>query len=692
MNVVVLIVSSLIVFANNAPLTFVGYDGRYNFLKIGLQMKWMPGGMSFANNPLQEMGNIFMSHNIWLLPGYVLGGLIGDIATAAPVIYTANAVIGFLCVCALGRLLHLPPLSGLAAAWVLALLAMPFFWPIPLYAITGMVPHYLQIIAVAALMVGCFFAIGRTSRAASVALTIALFVLAYVSAAAAPALFTLAAPIFLLFGTAYLVVAERGERKAKFVAVVVLVAAAAPGVLPFLAGTLLNSVPFFFKNELITFQGGWANVGMVFSSQTWRGGPYFFAFSMAGCLLAAVWGGRTLRATAVATLLGVALLFGAGALFNTVMQPLVGLRDLEIFLWPFYALFTGLFLAFLWRLLTPMGARGWGWGGRALLLMPAMAAVTLSFSDEGKSNWSPWPFPPEEDGLVQTLREEISLSDNPHFRGMVATFTGFHKSNDAITWMRLVSLDHQLHHQSGNDYRAQGLWYFDIPTLFGYNQLMTPQFYLMTSRLLARPTDRQMRNVIVLSQVNVNYLRSVGVRFVITDYPLQSVATEVILRQQTTIGDVATLFLYELSDPNLGTYSPTEAVVFETTASAIDAFRKPDFDFRQRVAVMEAVAADLNPAAVESVEVSRMGMRVKASSPGASLLVLPLQFSRCLDLNANGEGAAARLVRANFMQTGLLFTGRIDATIRFSYGPHRNAWCRLKDSREFAALAPARAH
>jgi hypothetical protein len=574
----------------------------------------------------------------------------------------------------------------------LVLLAMPFFWPIPLYPITGMVPHYLQITSVVALMIGCFFAIGRTSRTAGVGLTAALFILAYLSASAAPALFTLAAPVFLLFGTAYLVVAERGERRAKVVAVVVLVAAAIPGVLPFLAGTLLNSVPFFFKNELITFQGGWDNVGMVFSSQTWRGGPYFFAFSMAGCLLAAVWGGRTLRATAIATLLGVALLIGAGALFNTVMRPLVGLRDLEIFLWPFYALFSGLLLAFMWRLLTPMEGGVWRWGGRTLLLMPAIAAVTLSFPDEGKSNWAPWPFPPEEAGLVQTLREEISLSDNLNYRGMVATFTGFQATDDALTWMRLFSNDHQLHHQSGNDYRAQGLWYFGIPTLFGYNQLMTPQFYLMTSRLLARPSDRQMRNVIVLSQVNVNYLRSVGVRFAITDYPLPLAAADVILRQKTTVGDVATLYLYELSDPNLGTYSPTEAVVFSTTVGAIDAFRKPNFDFRQRVAVMEPVAADLTPAAVESVEVGRMGMRVRASSPGASLLVLPLQFSRCLDLNANGEGVAARLVRANVMQTGLLFTGRIDATIRFSYGPHRNAWCRIKDNREFAALAPAGAH
>ena len=73
LNVAVLVVAGLIVFANNAPLTFVGYDGKYNFLKIGLQMKWMPIGMNFGNTPLQEIGNIFMSHNIWLLPGYVLG-------------------------------------------------------------------------------------------------------------------------------------------------------------------------------------------------------------------------------------------------------------------------------------------------------------------------------------------------------------------------------------------------------------------------------------------------------------------------------------------------------------------------------------------------------------------------------------------------------------------------------------------
>jgi hypothetical protein len=51
-------------------------------------------------------------------------------------------------------------------------------------------------------------------------------------------------------------------------------------------------------------------------------------------------------------------------------------------------------------------------------------------------------------------------------------------------------------------------------------------------------------------------------------------------------------------------------------------------------------------------------------SDGTSLVVLPLQYSNCLRAHDN----RARLVRANLIMTGIIFSAAIDTDISFDYG------------------------
>jgi hypothetical protein len=64
------------------------------------------------------------------------------------------------------------------------------------------------------------------------------------------------------------------------------------------------------------------------------------------------------------------------------------------------------------------------------------------------------------------------------------------------------------------------------------------------------------------------------------------------------------------------------------------------------------------------LSVIRGGLHFSGRSDGTSLVVLPLQYSNCLRVHDN----RARLVRANFIMTGIIFSEAIDSDISFDYG------------------------
>src|SRR5207253_7419744 len=73
----------------------------------------------------------------------------------------------------------------------------------------------------------------------------------------------------------------------------------------------------------------------------------------------------------------------------------------------------------------------------------------------------------------------------------------------------------------------------------------------------------------------------------------------------------------------------------------------------------------------------RGGLHVSGHSDGTSLVVLPQQFSHCL----RARDASVRLVRANLMMTGVIFSGDIDTDITFDYGlfAPRCRWADISD-------------
>jgi hypothetical protein len=135
-----------------------------------------------------------------------------------------------------------------------------------------------------------------------------------------------------------------------------------------------------------------------------------------------------------------------------------------------------------------------------------------------------------------------------------------------------------------------------------------------------------------------------------------------------------TWYLYELPNPNVGNYSPTDLITAGSGSEIMVILRQPDFDFTRQVVVSGPLTQRLVPARAMRLSAIRGGLHVSGKSVGTSLVILPQQFSHCL----RARDSRVRFVRANLMMAGLIFSGDIDTDILFDYGMFSPA-CRHAD-------------
>ena len=84
--------------------------------------------------------------------------------------------------------------------------------------------------------------------------------------------------------------------------------------------------------------------------------------------------------------------------------------------------------------------------------------------------------------------------------------------------------------------------------------------------------------------------------------------------------------------------------------------------------------------------VERGGYRIEASSPGSSLLVLPVEYSHCLRSNLTSSSPTPpKLLRANLALAAILFTDDVRGELQLRYGPLSSS-CRMEDWREADSL------
>jgi hypothetical protein len=281
-----------------------------------------------------------------------------------------------------------------------------------------------------------------------------------------------------------------------------------------------------------------------------------------------------------------------------------------------------------------------------------------------------------QDGFVR--KQYLSGDDvNSYLGGISKLARQRHLTSNAMSHFMYVYARHLLSTQFGNMFQLTDLWNSNIPTLEDYGQWLTKQMFVFNSDVLAKPEDIVDPTGVAthLYKFVPEILAMLGVRYIISDGRLDHPSATELLTE--TSPAETTLRLYEIRNANRGNWSPTSVILADDYDSALSSLEKMK---PASVLLLEpmAPASDLVPADQVRLTAMKGGYHVTARSAGASLLVLPVQFSHCWQLVAQPESQGA-IYRANLVQTGIFFRDKIDAELRFALGL-TNSNCRRRDA------------
>jgi hypothetical protein len=300
--------------------------------------------------------------------------------------------------------------------------------------------------------------------------------------------------------------------------------------------------------------------------------------------------------------------------------------------------------------------------------------------------------PANKGPIVDYLQQHIGLQPGGEFRGYASTFLGV---PGGVVRTASGALDDRMRYSTylagrdivfdhfGNSFQMMDLWNNGIPTLEEYGQWVSKQMFYFSRDLLAQPQDEldPYQAGIFLYRFRPQLLRALGVRFVIADGALSDPSIELVLTETGKAG--ATVNLYEIKGANLGQFSPTQVIVAREYSAAVAALREPR-DLENQV-VLSFGRSDLERASHSRLVALRDGYHLTASAPGRAMLVLPVQFSHCWEIEDSRDPVVPRIFRANMVQTGILFKDNLDARLRFKFEPW-SATCRLEDARDLTLL------
>src|SRR5262249_39456025 len=123
------------------------------------------------------------------------------------------------------------------------------------------------------------------------------------------------------------------------------------------------------------------------------------------------------------------------------------------------------------------------------------------------------PAPQPETAITRVLKSETRLAAGEPFRGRVANFLGRFPqarenriSADMISWFAEMA--------TGNFHDGPGLWQDNIPTFVEYHRLLSPARFVFSRYFFFDETSGGWKPELRL-------LRALGVRFIISDLPME---------------------------------------------------------------------------------------------------------------------------------------------------------------------------
>jgi hypothetical protein len=258
----------------------------------------------------------------------------------------------------------------------------------------------------------------------------------------------------------------------------------------------------------------------------------------------------------------------------------------------------------------------------------------------------PWADEPE---VINFFSENIALAPGRPFRGAIS-FPPVDPfwSNTIVT-----------------------LWSRSVPTVNEYSQLVSPEALYLAHKFTYTDVTKQLNRFDLLccrEPASWAVLQMIGVRYYVAPGPLGDRLNPgyplITMPHRSVHSNQGTWYVYELPRPNVGDYNPTEIMAAGSAAEIIAILSRPDFDFTKQAVVSAPLDDPLVAARDMRLSIIRGGLHVSGKSEGTSLVILPQQFSHCL----RARNDSVRLVRANLMMTGMIFSGDLDTDIVFDYG------------------------
>ena len=675
-NLLSFIALSLIIFEKNSEYLFYGFDGHYTLMLIEKQMQsgWKTLGLGI--NFLQSLGNVSYATNFWLVPSIWVAYLVDSIKLNQTILYLFFSLELFISALIISRWIGLGWLASLASAWLLPLLTMPYHgFPI-FYHVFSLTPHLADLIALSGILLIIYFEI-KLNKFYRIALFYIIFIigivyiiLAYTSAV------ILIAPVSVLLSFFYIIQYKPfKENIGRFIiSIILFLIIYLSGLFDYLNGLLGYTAANFYSSELIMDRDPWVFTSILFHKNL---SSVIALLGIMGAFLNAMAGSFHNQILARSFILTILFLLIFSWFQNIFLkEAVVSVLYFEFILWPFYVVYSILFISkfFCYFNKTIIIQKILQFKKIAIILCPwLLIAIPTAIKPTEFT-----PLFPVKTPIMEILSKEIEFNAGKNFNGRVVTFTGLTLPGNA-DWAKLGYMDYQLRNQFGTEHRSLSLWALDIPTLWEYNAYLTPMFFRFTHHFFSKPDDIQTRNVMVWRNINLKILKLIGVKFVITD----GVTKDMKLRATMSMGSLGTHYLYEVTGPNLGQYSPLKWIKSNKLSDAINIISKDEFNPLESVVTSTDLPSNLTQAKQVLITMNMHHIDITAKSESNSILILPFEFSNCLKLMDVNTGQEIKLFRVNAILTGLIFNKNLDASLKFNLNPFESVNCRQLDVKDF---------
>jgi len=273
--------------------------------------------------------------------------------------------------------------------------------------------------------------------------------------------------------------------------------------------------------------------------------------------------------------------------------------------------------------------------------------------------------------ITNFLTEHVGLQPGETFRGFAEDDYKYLPTSDKlITDIVTHWAENWLSFGNGMKLFSWGL--SDIPIISIYSPYIDPLYFCFFTKLLNRVQERQEVNYLSVTHPDPRILAMMGVRYLVSDFDID------ILMKGVPIFQWEKFRIYQLNGVNLGGYTPTQTIIAATADETLTILADPAFNPHSQAVLdeTEKLLPPLMPATSARLTFQRGGIDVLATSPGQSLLVLPVRFSHCW-IPETSE--TVRLVRINLVQTGVLFDHALNMHLAYRQWPIVDTACSAQD-------------